>query len=220
LNTIFHEGNGILKINGSDEVEGMTNPTSELLEWHIRCGHMPMPRLQALALEGVIPRRLAKCKVPVCASCMYGKLTKRPWRYKNDSSHIQEDVTSPGGLVSVDQMESSTLGLVAQLKGIPTRERYKIGTVFVDHASDYTFVHLQSDSSSKQTLIAKREFERHAAGMNVIVKRYHADNGRFVDNAWTEHLKEKNQYMTLCGVNAHHQNGKVEKRIRDLQDLT
>jgi hypothetical protein len=28
-----------------------------------------------------------------------------------------------------------------------------------------------------------------------------------------------NQTMTLCGVNAHHQNGKVEKCIRDLQDL-
>jgi hypothetical protein len=55
--------------------------------------------------------------------------------------------------------------------------------------------------------------------MNAVVKRYHADNGLFVDNAWTNDLKEKNQYMSLYGVNAHHQNGKVEKRIRDLQDL-
>jgi Reverse transcriptase (RNA-dependent DNA polymerase) len=217
---VCHEGNGIMKISGSEDIEGADSPTGELLEWHLRFGHMPMPRLQSLALEGVIPRRLAKCKVPVCASCMYGKLTKRPWRYRSDASHIEEDVTSPGEVVSVDQMESSTLGLVAQLKGIPTRERYKIATVYVDHASDYTFVHLQTDSSSKQTLISKKEFERHAAGMNVTIKRYHADNGRFVDNAWTNDLKEKNQYMTLCGVNAHHQNGKVEKRIRDLQDLT
>jgi hypothetical protein len=46
--------------------------------------------------------------------------------------------------------------------------------------------------------------------MNTVVKRYHADN---VDNAWTNDLKEKNQYMSLYGVNAHHQNGKVEKCI-------
>jgi hypothetical protein len=156
---VCHKGNGIMKSSGSEEIKGMSNPTGELLEWHLRFGHMPMPRLQALALEGVIPRCLAKCRVPVGASCMYGKLIKRPWRYRNDSSHIEENVLTPGEIVSLKQMESSTLGLVAQLKGIPTRERYKIATVFVDHARDYTYVHLQSDSSSKQTVIATREFE-------------------------------------------------------------
>jgi hypothetical protein len=79
---------------------------------------------------------------------------------------LEDNITTAGELISVDQMVSSTLGLVAQLKGLPTRERYKIATVFEDHASDYTFVHLQSDASSKQTLIAKHEFEQHAAGMN------------------------------------------------------
>jgi hypothetical protein len=181
---------------------------------------MSMARLQALALEGVLPKRLAKCNVLLCSSCMYGKLTKRPWRYRSESSHIEESVTVAGELVSVDQMESRTLGLVTQLKGIPTRERYKIATVFVNHASDYTFVHLQSNLTYKQTLIAKQEFERHAAGMNASVKKYHADNGQFVDNAYTDDLKAKNQYMTICGVNAHHHSGKVEKGIRDLQDVT
>jgi hypothetical protein len=32
-------------------------------------------------------------------------------------------------------------------------------------------------------------------------------------------MKLKNQAITLCGVNAHHQNGKFEKRIRDLQEF-
>jgi hypothetical protein len=32
-------------------------------------------------------------------------------------------------------------------------------------------------------------------------------------------MKLKNQSLSLCGVNAHHQNGKVEKQIRDLQEL-
>jgi hypothetical protein len=56
--------------------------------------------------------------------------------------------------------------------------------------------------------------------MGIKIKKYHADNGRFVDNAWTNHLKASNQNMTLCGVNAHHQNDKMEKRIRDLQELS
>jgi hypothetical protein len=68
---ICHKVNGIMKIIGSEEVEGMPNPTGELLEWHLWFGHMPMPRLQALALEGVIPRRLAKCRVPYAqVACM------------------------------------------------------------------------------------------------------------------------------------------------------
>ena len=29
----------------------------------------------------------------------------------------------------------------------------------------------------------------------------------------------KNQKLTFCGVGAHHQNGRAEKRIRDIQDL-
>jgi hypothetical protein len=152
-----------------------------------------MTRLQSLATEGALPRRLARCNVPICTSCMYGKLTKKPWRTKGDITQIRDEATIPGEIVSVDQMISSTPGLVAQLKGIPTRQQFKVATVFVDHVSDYTYVHLQCDSTSKETLIAKKEFERHCAGMNVTVKQYHADNGRFVDNVWMNDLKEKNQ---------------------------
>jgi hypothetical protein len=36
---------------------------------------------------------------------------------------------------------------------------------------------------------------------------------------WMEHLQEMKKSRSLCGVNEHHQNGKVEKRIRDLQDI-
>jgi hypothetical protein len=79
---------------------------------------------------------------------------------------------------------------------------------------------MQTDDTSEQTMLAKRELERHALGMGVRIKKYHADNSRFVYNASTGHLKLINQNMSLCGVNAHHQNGIVEKRIRDLQELS
>lgn len=36
---------------------------------------------------------------------------------------------------------------------------------------------------------------------------------------WKDHVLLKNQYLTFCGVGAHHQNGKAEKKIRDVQDL-
>jgi hypothetical protein len=109
--------------------------------------------------------------------------------------------------------------LNGQFKGTPTRERYKVATIFMDHASDYTYVYLQTNTSSVQTLAAKIEFERHASSVGIAIQKYHADIGRFTDNAWTKHLKDNNQSISLCGVNAHHQNGQVEKRIHDLQDL-
>jgi hypothetical protein len=108
---------------------------------------------------------------------MYGKITKKPWRYKKEERHIQNDVQDGGAYVSVDQLESQVPCLIAQIKGIPTRERYKVATIFVYHASDYTYVYFQSSSSSAQTLAAKKDFERHISSVGVKVQRYHADNG-------------------------------------------
>ncbi len=52
------------------------------------------------------------------------------------------------------------------------------------------------------------------------MKHYHADNGRFADNGFVNHVSKNRQSITYCGVNAHFQNGVAEKRIRDLQDQT
>jgi hypothetical protein len=150
---------------------------------------------------------------------MNGKMTQKPWRNKNEANHIADNAKLPGKCVSVDQIISTVPGLIIQVKGIPTRKRYQIATIFVDHASDYTYIHFQTDSTSAETLAAKHSFERHANGVGVTIKKYHADNGRFIDKAWTNDMAVRNQDISLCGVNAHHQNGKVEKRIRDVQEL-
>ena len=54
--------------------------------------------------------------------------------------------------------------------------------------------------------------------MNVQVKHYHADNGRFCQKGFMQSIREKEQTISFCGVSAHFQNGKAKKRIRDLQD--
>ncbi len=65
---------------------------------------------------------------------------------------------------------------------------------------------------------AKYAFEAHLLTHGVKVQ--HADNGRFQDNLFKDDCKKKNQQLTFCGVNAHFQNGRAEKTIRDLQDAT
>ena len=112
------------------------------------------------------------------------------------------------------------LGLIAQLKGIPTTKRYTAATVIIHHFSRLSFTHLQSTLSSKDTLQVKKAFERYCESNGVKVLHYHADNGRFVDHAFIEDIKWQNQKVTYCGINVHFQNGVAEKRIRDLQDLT
>ena len=51
------------------------------------------------------------------------------------------------------------------------------------------------------------------------MRHYHADNGCFQDNAWKKGCKVKSQGISYCGVGAHWQNGRAEKRIRDLNDV-
>ena len=65
---------------------------------------------------------------------------------------------------------------------------------------------------------AKEVFEAYAKSHGVKILRYHADNGRFADNAFRKSIEENGQDLSFCGVNAHWQNGVAEKRIRDLQD--
>jgi hypothetical protein len=95
-----------------------------------------------------------------------------------------------------------------------------VATILVDHYSDYTFVYLQRTTSAQDTLAAKHEFERSTRSMGISIERYHSDNGRFAENFWQEDLRHQKQYGSYCGVNAHHQIGKIEKRILDLQDNT
>jgi len=150
---------------------------------------------------------------------MFVKATKKPWRVKGEIRKVMSGIVrGPGDCVSVDQLQSPTPGLVAQLKGIPTIARYKIATVFIDHYSRLGYVHLQATTSSADTLEAKMAFERYCRTLKVTVKSYHADNGRFVDNAFINSAHESGQKMSYCGVNAHFQNGIAEKRIRDLQE--
>ena len=193
------------------------NPQAELMRWHYRLGHLPFSKLKLLAQLGEIPKRLAKVTPPKCAGCIFAAMTKVPWKGKEDQRHIFT-ATKPGECVSVDQMISTQVGFIAQLKGKLTRNRYKAATIFVDHFSRLRFVHLMRDLSSEETISEKLAFEQYAGDHGVTILHYHADNGRFADNAFKASCEASQQQLTFCGVNAHFQNGIAERAIRDLQE--
>ena len=202
------------------KVETMQKHTQDMLKLHHRMGHIPFRKIQLLAKEGAVSKDLATCDIPVCSSCLYARMTRRPWRGK--TSQVENHSTKtlePGEVVSVDQLVSPTPGFIAQMTGILTGSRYKYATVFVDQASRLGYVYLQKTATAEETLKAKMAFELHARESGIAVKGYHADNGIFKANAWINHCNLRNQAMTYAGVNAHHQNGIAERRIRELQDM-
>jgi hypothetical protein len=209
-----HPDQGVLSTESDTP---MDNDKDEMYRRHVRAGHLSFSKIRAMARRGEVPGKLAKCASPMCAACQFGKATRKAWRTKAQVRGIKV-VTKPGECVSVDQIESRTPGLLVQIKGRLTNARYGVATIFVDHYSRLGYVHLQASTSSKDTLTAKRAFEVFARDHGVTIKHYHADNGRFIDNAWKGALDAENQGITYCGVNAHWQNGVAERRIRDLKE--
>jgi hypothetical protein len=52
-----------------DNESKLNNPTHELLLYHYRLAHEPFKNLQHMAQQGIVPKRLANCRVPKCAAC-------------------------------------------------------------------------------------------------------------------------------------------------------
>ena len=193
------------------------SPRSIAYWWHCRLGHLPLARLKMLAHTEQIPKCILKVQELPCAACIYGKQTRRPWR-GNQVRRTIFPAKAPGDCVSVDQLKSTTAGFVAQLKGILTKKRYHVSTVFTDHFSDLSYVHFSTSDTALETLAAKQAFEIYASSHGVTIKHYHCDNGRFAENLFTESCKQSKQRLTFCPVNQHNSNGRAEKRNRDLQD--
>ncbi len=103
------------------------------------------------------------------------------------------------------------------MTGRLTKQRIVGSTIFVDHASDLSYVYHQTSMTSEETLKSKVAFEKYALSHGVHIKHYHADNGRFKDKAFMKSIEDSGQTISFSGVGAHHQNGIAEKRIKDLQ---
>ena len=61
--------------------------------------------------------------------------------------------------------------------------------------------------------MAKHAFEGSADQRGVKFLHYHADNGRFTENAFITDCKAQRQGLSYCGVNTHFQNRIAERCI-------
>ena len=117
-----------------------------------------------------------------------------------------------------DALKSSVPGLIAQNcpdddqenprpKCKLTKRRHRHATVFVDHCSRLSCVHVHETTDADDAIAAKKAFEQHARERGVTIKHYHADNGIFKSAAFLQEVTKCQQTISFCGVDAHHQNG-------------
>jgi len=202
-----------------DEEERQTDTaTAEMLQMHYDLGHVSFEKIRRASKRGVLPSKFLRCPIPTCSACEYARASKRAWRGKKSKSKVKEPPTRPGQVVGVDQLVSPVPGLVGQMTGFITKQRYRYATVFVDHYSGLGYVYLQKKASVEETLKAKQAFERYALQRGVRIEHYHADNGVFKAKGWVDAVERQGQGLTFAAVGAHHQNGKAERRIRELQE--
>ena len=105
--------------------------------------HTSFHIIRLLCLAYILPSELANVVPPLCPGCSYRRANRINWcrKVKSNLKNIKP-VTIPGQVVSVDQLVSYTPELIPTHRGIPTTKRYSGATIFVDHASDFTYVHL------------------------------------------------------------------------------
>lgn len=196
----------------------------ELMAIHWKMKHLPFSDIKRLAEHGVIPKKFSKVVPPICPSCLMGKQHRKPWRgrgKKERRSIRKPEHNFAGANTSTDQMISPYGGLIPQLKGRLMRAKYYGATIFVDHHTDFTYVHLMRDTTGESTLEAKNAYERLMRRYGHKVLAYHADNGRYSENLFVGDIRDKGQTITYCGVGSHHQNGISERRIKTLgEDAT
>ncbi len=158
------------------------NDQAKLMRWHYHLGHLSFPKLKQLALNGEIPKKLAKVLSPKCTGCCFGVMTKLSRRGKETKANYEVFVTTkPGEGVLVNQMTLSEVGFYMQLKGKVTKKCYKCATIFVNHYSRLQFSHLQLDDWSAKALAAKLAFEQYAAKHGVKIMHCHCNNRCFHD---------------------------------------
>ena len=202
---------------------------SQKLHWHNRFGHRNLPAVQRIFrsapfLSSIFkgPSRLTD--LPKCAICEVAKAHRKPTkghthkRNSNNDGALKVDCLKAGAKISVDHFESRLKGRTVESRGGASADQFVGGCIFVDHMSGFIHVEHQLGFSSSETIRAKQNFEQLALNHGVLVESYLADNGIFKANAFVSHIREHNQKVNYCGVNAHHQNAVAERNIRTVSE--
>ena len=171
--------------------------------WHLRLGHINLDRINWLVKDGPL-RKLNVGTLPVCESCLEGKMTKRPFSAKGERSK------EPLQLVHSD---------VCGPLSVQARGGYEYFVTFIDDYSRYGYVYLMHKKSD--TFGKFKEFMAEAEKqLGKSLKTLRSDRGgEYLDTKFKDHLLEHGILSQLTAPRTPQQNGVAERRNRTLQDM-
>ena len=100
--------------------------SNETYLWHLRLSHINPNRIQGLVKSEILSSSIFE-HIPVCESCLEGKMTKRPFKAKGNRATIQLE------LVHTDICGPMT---------IQARGGYEYFIIFPDDYSRYGYIYL------------------------------------------------------------------------------
>ena len=179
------------------------SPSDDTYLWHLRLGHINLDRITRLTKDGPL-RDLRVGSLPVCESCLEGKMTKRSFsakgtRAKEPLQLVHSDVCGP---VSVQ-----------------ARGGYEYFVTFIDDYSRYGYVYLMHRKS--ETFGKFKEFLAEAEKqLGKSLKTLRSDRGgEYLDNEFEDYLLEHGIVSQLTAPGTPQQNGVAERRNRTLLDM-
>ena len=177
--------------------------SNETYLWHLRLSHINPNRIHGLVKSRIL-NSLAFEPIPMCESCLEGKMTERPFKAKGYHA------TKPLELVHID---------VCGPMRVQARGGYEYFVTFTDDYSRYGFVYLMRQKS--ETFDKFREYKAKAEKqLSVHIKQLRSDlGGEYLSGEFKFYLTQEGIVSQLSAPGTPQQNGVAEKRNRTLLDI-
>ena len=134
-----------------------------MIHMQYKYGHTPFNRLQSMATNGALPNRLGACPHPVYTSFLYGESTKLLRNTKTERSiNSYKLVVSVVEFISLGVLVSINPFLILKMSIFITRQCYQNASLFVNHRSDFTYLHLLKSQTGDESVEVKEYFESYA----------------------------------------------------------
>ena len=177
--------------------------SNETYMWHLRLGHINSSRIHGLVKSGILNSLIFE-PIPVCESCLEGKMTKRPFKAKGNCATIQLE------LIHTD---------VCGPMSVQARGGYEYFITFTDDYPRYGYVYLMRHKS--EAFDKFREYKAEAEKqLGVHIKQLRSDRGSgYLSGEFKSYLAQEGIISQLSSPGTPQQNGVPERRNRTLLDM-
>ena len=177
--------------------------SNETYIWHLLLGHINSSRIHGLVKSGILNSLIFE-PIPVCESCLEGKMTKRPFKAKGNRATIQLE------LVHID---------VCGPMSVQARGGYEYFITFIDDYSRYGYVYLMRHKS--EAFDKFREYKAEAEKqLGIHIKQLRSDRGgEYLSGELKSYLAREGIISQLSSPGTPQQNGVSERRNITLLDM-